>query len=111
MAKLVRYVPNPAFVPAFQRSPQMSSMMTQAAHRGLRWARANAPRDTGVYAASFRVEPAVVSAHGKPANGARLVNDATRPRGGAPYPYAWAVEFGRGGKRVLQRSVDAIEKG
>lgn len=111
MARLVKYVPNPAFVPAMSRSPQLSVAMSQAAQRGLRWAQAHAPRDTGTYAQSFRVEPAVVTVHGKPANGARLVNDATRTRGSAPYGYAFAVEYGRGAKHVLQRAVDAIEKG
>lgn len=73
-----------------------------AAQRGLRWAQAHAPVETGEYRRSFEVESAEVTVSGQRRKGARLVNTSD---------HAWAVEWGTGGKHILARAADEIERG
>lgn len=72
------------------------------AERGKKWAEANSPVRTGEYQGSFEVVPADVTVAGETRKGARLVNTSDHAK--------W-VEWGRGAKHVLARSVDVIEKG
>lgn len=84
MARITRTLGRPAAV--------------RAAERGKSWAEANSPVLTGEYKNSFVVQPANVGKDGR--QGARLVNTSG---------HAADVEWGRGAKHVLKRSVDAIE--
>ena len=105
------FVPDRRFIDRLARTPEIAAVAVSAAERGREWAQANAPRDSGTYARAFEVEPMAVSVSGKRRAGAALINTASRTQGGRDYPYAWAVEWGQAGKHILQRAIDAIEKG
>lgn len=80
-------------------SGAMSDAMVKAAETGMRWAQAEAPRDSGEYASSFRVAPTTVRGgrQGEDRAGARIANDAR---------HAIIVEQRTG---VLARSVNIVE--
>lgn len=111
MARDSGFQPNRSFMQQLAVSPGVSRVVQAAGRRGQAWAESNAPARSGTYRESFAVVAGMVTVSGKKRAGANLVNRATRQQGGSSYPYAWAVEWGRGGKHVLQRAIDVIEKG
>jgi hypothetical protein len=92
--------------------PSLGRALQQAAQLGADYARSIAPRDSGDYAASIRVEDGpTVGGTGRFAARQSVNLVATDPA-------AAAVEWGRGGRaggrgghRVLGRAVDVIENG
>jgi len=90
-----RYVPpSPRDLDALASTREMQGAVETNAERGWEHAQSIAPKDSGHYADSFRVE----AAPGKTA-AARLVNDAD---------YAAHVEW-KNGDHVLSRTADFIE--
>ncbi|MFC6885292.1 MULTISPECIES: HK97 gp10 family phage protein [Actinomadura] len=95
----IRYVPDFAGVRRIMTGPQMAELMRRRAETGASAAQARAPRDSGDYAAAFRVE---VTRRGGPSRDraeARLINTAA---------YARDVERRH---HVLGQVVDDIERG
>lgn len=90
-----------SLVTKLARTPQMGEAMVAYAKVGQNWARANAPRHTGEYAAAFEVRATDLRVAGQTRRGAVLVNHA---------PHAAAVEWVNGA-HVLARAVDVIERG
>ena len=98
MAK-VRYRPDLKGTREVMRSPAMQRMVGAAAEKGKAFVEANAPRDSGAYVRSLRVDVEV----GRTRAHAVLVADIG---------YATAVELvNHGGERLLGRAVDVIERG
>lgn len=96
------YRKNATGMRALVNSAEVGGAMAQAAERGKEFAENISPRRTGKYASSFEVVETKVTVGGETRAGAQLSN--TDPK--APF-----VEWGHGGKHVLQRAVDEIEKG
>jgi hypothetical protein len=81
---------------------EMVAVLRAAAEDGALYAAGIAPRDTGEYAESFRVESSTKAGPKHDRAEARLVNDSDHAR---------QVEFvNNGGERVLGRTVDHIER-
>ena len=97
----VSYEPDRDGVRRFAESPALQEAALDAAEAGATFARSIAPVDTGEYAASFEVVPAVVDSPQGPRHGAVLVNTAA---------HAIYVD-GVDGYRVMARTLDAIEGG
>jgi hypothetical protein len=95
----VDYRPDRLGTATLLRSREMAALVTEAAEEAKRHAEQIAPRDTGHYAASFRVETTHRGGPHHDRAEARLINDAG---------YAWAVEFVNG-DRVLGRAAEFIE--
>lgn len=102
MASTVRYEPNFAGLGKIMRGKEMQAMLAQEAQRGRQYAEAIAPRDTGEYAASFRVSSSSRGA-GRWSDRAAgyLYNDSG---------HALAVEF-QDDYRTLGIVADMIENG
>lgn len=98
----IRYEPDFAGLGHVMRSHEMRAMLERRALAGKRFAESIAPRDTGDYASSFRVES---SARGtgrwSDRAEARLINGSS---------HAALVEYAND-DRVLGRAVDVIERG
>lgn len=95
----VRYRPDLKGTREVMRSPAMQRMVKAAAEKGKTFVEAIAPRDSGAYVRSLRVEVTV----GKTRARAILVADVD---------HAIAVElFNHGGERPLGQAIDVIEKG
>lgn len=95
----MRYKPDRKGTQEILNTPVMAKAMLSAAEHGANYARSISPRRTGTYARSFDVQPMTVLIGGKPRVAARLMNQA---------PYAAAVEWGRGGQRVLGRTLEEL---
>jgi len=98
----VRYEPDYAGLGRVMRSREMRAMLEIRTLRGKAFAESIAPRDTGDYARSFRVESSA-RGEGRWADRAeaRLINFSD---------HATLVEWVNG-DRVLGRTVDVIERG
>lgn len=96
---MATYKPDHKGMKELANSRDMSKAMQQVAEVGKQWAEGQAPRDSGEYAAGFRVAPTTVRGgrRGEDRAGARLANDA---------PHAAAVERRTG---ILSRSVNIME--
>lgn len=102
------FTPNPAGIAAMSRSEWMQERMRRRAEVGRRYAIAIAPRRTGNYAASFKVDSGVRNgrAYGL------LYNDVRNWQTG--YPYSLALEFGTRymrAQRILGRTLDVMARG
>jgi len=102
MADPVRYEPDFPGLGKIMRGKQMQAMLAAQAQKGKQYAEVIAPRDTGDYAASFRVSSAARGA-GRFADRAAgyLYNDSD---------HALAVEF-QDDSRTLGIVADIIENG
>lgn len=96
MAK-IRYKPDIAGVRKLMRGPEMQRMVKAAAEKGRAFVEAAAPRDSGEYVRSLRVDVTVGQTRAR----AILVADND---------HATAVEV-VDGERLLGRAVDVIERG
>lgn len=95
----VSYRPDRKGVRNLMRSGEMQRMVEAAGEKGKAFVEASAPRDTGAYVRSLRVDVEV----GKDRARALLVADVN---------HAVLVELvNNGGERLLGRAVDIIEKG
>jgi hypothetical protein len=101
VAPKIRYDKNLDGTNELMNSPEMLAVLRAAAEDGAQYAASIAPRETGEYASSFRVETSTKSGPKRDRGEARLVNDSDHAR---------QVEFvNQGGHRVLGRTVDHIE--
>lgn len=102
------FTPNPAGIQAMASSEWMQERMRKRAEAGRRYAHQIAPRRTGNYAASFKIETGVKDGRAY----ALLYNDVRSWTDG--YPYSLALEFGTKymrAQRILGRCLDAMATG
>lgn len=97
----MRYTPDHKGTQRILNTPAMSRVAMDAATSGARFARSISPHETGAYKASFRVEPITVTIKGQSRPAARIVNTSG---------HAQAVEWGKGGHKVLGRTLEELRR-